>query len=116
MRIKGIPRADAPRDLKSTVVFSVALDGLGSLQIANEKSELGYDDTVTLEGSSPELGEFTIDVTQGPKTNSHPVHKHPSYEAKPVDKTLVQSYQIPGEALWQLKGKCHRESELGSLD
>lgn len=112
VRIKGVPREDAPPDLKSTVVFSVALDGLGSLEIANEQSGPGYDGTVTLEGNSPELGEFTIDITPGSQDNSHPVHKHPSYKDKPLDKTLVQSYQIPGDALWQLKGGSSEESSV----
>ena len=104
VRIRGTPREDAPSDLKSTVIFAVALDGSGSLDVASGGDTLGYDGTVELQGNSPELGEFSVSVTQGPTSNSHPIHKHPSYKDKPLDKTLVQSYQLPGEALWQMKG------------
>ena len=104
VRVKGTPREDAPPDLKSTVIFSVALDGSGSLDVASGGDALGYDGTVELQGNSPELGQFSVSVTQGPKTNSHPIHNHPSYKDKPLDMTLVQSYQLPGEALWQMKG------------
>lgn len=106
VRIKGIPREDAPPKLKTTVVFSAAMEGLGTLQVANEEDQLGYSDTLTLSGSSSELGQFKIDITQGPHSNSHPIHSHPSHAGKPLDRTFVHSFQLPEVALWQSKGGC----------
>jgi hypothetical protein len=103
----GVPlmRCVAPVDLKTTVIFSVSLEGPGNVEVVNEANVLGYDDTVTLKGSTPDLGDFTIDITTGPDSNSHPVHSHPSYVDKPLDKTIVSSYFISEEAsLWQTKG------------
>jgi mannosyl-oligosaccharide glucosidase len=95
----------APVDLKTAVFFSVTLEGPGNVEVANEADILGYDDTVTLKGRTPDLGDFTLDITKGPDSNSHPVHSHPSYAGKPLDRTLVSSHSIPDEAnLWQTKG------------
>ncbi len=103
VRIRGTPRKDAPKDLKSTVVFSVSLEGKGGLEVTNEKDPLGYDGAVTLEGNSPELGSFTLEITKGPDSNAHPVHRHPSYASKPLQRTFAQSYQVPEQGLWQTK-------------
>ena len=103
-RIKGTPREDAPEDLKTTVIFSAAIEGLGSLEVANEPDGLGIEGTVTLQGMTPELGEFKIDITPGPDTNQHPPAVHETYADKPLDRTMVASLQLPVEALWQTKG------------
>ena len=103
-RIRGTPREDAPDDLKTTVIFSAAMDGLGSLEVANEPDDLGIEGTVTLRGSTPELSDFTLDITPGPDTNRHPPAVHETYADKPLDRTMVASLQLPAEALWQTKG------------
>ncbi|KAI9778325.1 MAG: Processing alpha glucosidase I [Geoglossum umbratile] len=104
VRIRGIPRESAPMDLKTTVFFYAALEGLGSVEVENEASTLGYDDTVTLKGITPDLGEFVVDITKGPESNSHPVHSHPSYEDKPLDRTIVHSLSEEAGGMWQAKG------------
>lgn len=107
VRIKGSPRSEAPPDLKTTVVFYAGIEGLGSLEIANEEEALGYEGTVTIKGQTPEsvLGDFRLDITQdsGGKKNAHPRRTHPSYDDKPLARTLVKSLQVPEEALWQAK-------------
>ena len=92
-------------NLKTTVFFYVSLEGLGNVEVINEASILGYDDMVTLRGKTPDLGDFIIDITKGPESNSYPVHSHSSYEDKPLDRTMVSSYLIHEEdSLWQTKG------------
>ncbi|KAI9831970.1 MAG: Processing alpha glucosidase I [Phylliscum demangeonii] len=103
VRIKGIPRDDAPPQLRTTVVFNAAVEGLGALEVANEQDGLGFEGTVTLDGTSSELGDFHVDVTRGPESNAYPVHTHPSHARKPLDRTFVHSTQLPEEALWQTK-------------
>jgi len=103
VRIKGTPREDAPPRLMSTVIFHAAMEGFGSLNVQSERNDLGVEETVVMVGSSNELGDFTLEVTEGPSTNKHPPPSHKSYGAKPLDRTIVQSLQVPEEALWQAK-------------
>lgn len=103
-RITGKPREDAPIGLRTTLVFTASLEGEGELRLANEFDSLGYEGSVELKGQTPELGSFTLAVTS-PKGNHHPISKHASGEGKPLDRTIVASYQLPETALWQTKGK-----------
>ncbi|KAI9813806.1 MAG: Processing alpha glucosidase I [Pycnora praestabilis] len=103
VRIRGTPRDSAPPDLKTTVIFSAGMEGLGSLEVANSPDPLGMEGTVSLEGQTSELGDFKIDITEGPNTNAHPRRGHQSYDEKPLDRTMVASFQVPEEALWQTK-------------
>lgn len=103
VRVRGTPRDDAPAQLMSAVIFYTAMEGFGSLEVANEKDDLGIEGTVTLNGQSTELGDFKIDVTEGPSTNMHPPATHDSYAEKPLDRTMVSSFQVPEEAIWQTK-------------
>jgi mannosyl-oligosaccharide glucosidase len=102
-RIKGQPREDAPAQLMTTLVFYAGMDGLGSLEFANEQDDLGQEANVTLRGQTADLGDFRIDVTRGPDGNVAPKHRHPSWDSKPLDRTMVSSMQVPSDALWQAK-------------
>lgn len=103
VRIKGTPREDAPARLMSTVIFYASMDGFGRLAVTNEPSDLGYEDTVSLKGNANGLGDFTVDITAGPDTNRYPPHVHETYGSKPLDRTLVASFEVPEEAMWQTK-------------
>ena len=103
VRIKGTPSPGAPAGLKYTVIFSAAMEGLGALELAANPDPLGFLDTVVFDGHSPGLGRFSLELTTGPSTNAHPVSQHPSHAEKPLDRTFVQSFQVPEHALWQTK-------------
>jgi mannosyl-oligosaccharide glucosidase len=103
VRVKGVPRADAPEELYSTVVFYAGLDGLGSVEVANEPDPLGFEGTVSINGDTKELGKFTIDITAGPDSNRHPKPHHDSYNGKPLDRTMVASLMAPEGQVWQAK-------------
>jgi len=103
-RVKGVPREDAPEELYTSVVFYAALEGLGSLQAESSNTDpKGFDGDVKLTGFTSDLGSFTIDVTAGPDSNTHPVHDHSSYTEKPLDRTYVQSVLAHPDSLWQVK-------------
>lgn len=102
-RIKGVPRPDAAPDQPSTVIFYAGVEGMGNLGLSNEPNELGYEGDVRLAGKMISLGDFTIDITRGPDTNAHPERMHPSYDEKPLDRTIVSSMNVKPEALWQGK-------------
>lgn len=107
-RIKGTVREDAEvgQSLKTSLWLNAGLEGLGSLQVhdAEANEDLGFDGNVVLKGESNDLGEFTFTITEPEGKNSHPLHGHPSYQTKPLDRTLVHSVQVPAEAIWQAKG------------
>ncbi|KAI9685514.1 MAG: Processing alpha glucosidase I [Bathelium mastoideum] len=103
VRVKGNLREDAPPDVKTTVIFYAGMEGFGSLEVTDDEEEIGYQGDVNLNGQTPDLGQFKIDITKGPNTNNHPQHPHPSYQEKPLDRTLVDSLQVPPETLWQTR-------------
>lgn len=103
VRVKGTPREDAPERLVSTMIFYAAMEGFGNLAVKNKVDELGIEGIVAMEGSSNELGTFTLKVTEGPNSNRHPPPTHKSYEAKPLDRTMVASLQVPDGQAWQAK-------------
>lgn len=72
-RVKGVPRDDALPDQPTTVVFYSALEGLGNLGLHTKSDDSrGFEGDVKLAGYTSDLGEFTIDVTEGPRTNEYP--------------------------------------------
>lgn len=104
-RINGVLREDAPENLLSTVVFYLGLEGLGSVQVSNKFDRKGYEDPVSLKGSTPELGDFKLEITDGPGSdNNHPPRSHDSYNERPLDRTMVKSLMVQHENLWQAKG------------
>lgn len=102
--IKGTPREDSPPRQFTTLVFYAGMEGFGSLSVENEPDDLGIEGDVKLVGSSNELGDFSLEITEGPETNSHPPATHKSYADKPLDRTMVTSVQLPEEQIWQAKG------------
>ena len=103
VRVKGNPRPGSPPNLVSTVMFYAGMEGFGSIGVRNEDDELGIEGNLVLEGSSSELGDFTLEITKGPDSNKHPLPTHPSYADKPLDRTIVTSLQVPEDDLWKVK-------------
>ena len=115
-RIKGTPREDAGPNLRTTVVWYNTLAGFGNLGIEGaDPEEPGIEGDVVLKGQTKELGEFELTVTKG--TGEHPVTGHPSYEEKPLDRTLAHSGQVPEDALWQVKAMmfAHMKGQIDVL-
>lgn len=105
VRVKGTPRENAPEHLITSMIFYAAMEGFGSLQVSNEPDDLGVEGTVRMEGSSNELGDFVLEVTEGPEEkNVHPGPAHKSYASKPLDRTIVSSLQVESANIWQAKG------------
>lgn len=103
-RVKGVPMKGADPDQPTTVVFHAGLEGEGNIEVASERELLGFTGDVKLEGTAPGLGDFKIDVTTGSEDNKHPKHDHPTYQDKPLDRTLVASLTMPKDNVWQTKG------------
>ncbi|CAN6616558.1 mannosyl-oligosaccharide glucosidase [Trichomonascus vanleenenianus] len=102
VRVKGEPIGD-PR-AKTTVVFYSALEGEGVLDLASKLDPKGMKGTIQLRGESPELGKFSLDITEGPSSNVHPVAKgHPLEAEKPTDRSHYASLTVPDDRAWQAK-------------
>ncbi|KAI4175474.1 MAG: hypothetical protein LQ343_001674 [Gyalolechia ehrenbergii] len=117
VRIRGTPRENAPEHLVTSMIFYAAMEGFGSLQVSNEENELGIEGMVKVEGSSNELGSFSLEVTEGPETNVHPPPRHKSYASKPLDRTIVASLQVEDANIWQAKALLfqHMKTEIDEM-
>ncbi|ORY10249.1 glycoside hydrolase [Clohesyomyces aquaticus] len=116
VRIKGTPREDASPDLRTTVVWYSFLEGLGSLDVdEGDEGELAREGDVVMKGQTAELGDFELKVAEG--SGDHPRIDHPSAAEKPLDKTLINSMQLPEEALWQTKPIlfAHLKSQIDAM-
>lgn len=101
--------------MKTTVIWYNTLEGLGSLQAEGDIEETGAEGDVLLKGQTVELGNFEVKITEG--KGDHPHTEHPSFNDKPLDRTLVYSGQVPEDALWQTKAVLFAQlkSEIDQL-
>lgn len=116
VRIRGSPRDNAPEHLVTSMIFYAAMEGFGNLQVSNEEDELGIEGTIKMEGSSTELGKFTLEVTEGPESNVYPPPRHKSYASKPLDRSIVSSLQVEDKNIWQAKGMLCLGHSLGNTE
>lgn len=113
-RVKGTPTEGADPYQPISMIFYSTLEGFGHLGTDSSSSDsTGVEGNVKLEGYSTELGDFTIDVTTGPETNSYPRYNHPSSTDKPLDRSIVASVAFPEEQLWQAKGIFFAQMKAG---
>ncbi|KAI5865551.1 glycoside hydrolase family 63 protein [Durotheca rogersii] len=111
-RIKGVPRDDAPVDLKTTVLFYVASEALGELlDVSGDGDDNGYDGDVTFTGRSEVLGDYTLVVTKG--KGGHPTSAHAVSAKRDAEKTTVKSLTTPLEHLWQTKQLLFQQLKAG---
>ncbi|KAL2433388.1 putative mannosyl-oligosaccharide glucosidase [Exophiala dermatitidis] len=99
-RVKGALREDAPPNLITTLIFYAGMEGLGELGFSSDEPD--DQGRVTLHGQTADLGEFDITFKDATE-NTVPYKIHPSWDAKPLDRTLMCSLPIPAEAIWQAK-------------
>lgn len=101
-RIKGVPRSDVPEDLKTQILLYVSQDGLGNeLAVQQDGLDNGFARDVTFNGKSQELGDFKLVITEG--TGEHPQDRSDIDESQDFTKTVVQSFMVPTEFIWQGK-------------
>ncbi|GAP91718.1 putative mannosyl-oligosaccharide glucosidase [Rosellinia necatrix] len=100
-RIKGEPREDAPEDLKTTVIFYLAAEGLDETIDIAEGTPTGFEEDVTFSGTSKHLGGYKFVVTKG--KGAHPTSEHPASAQRDLEKTVVHSDTVPRHHLWQAK-------------
>lgn len=99
-RIAGTLRDDAPPNTVTSLLFYAGMEGLGELAFAHKPQEQGIKGPVTIHGSTAELGDFDIEIVDGPD-NTLPYKIHPSWDDKPLDATLTQSFVVPPDQIWR---------------
>jgi len=99
-RINGALRDDAPPNHVTTVLFYAGMEGIGELGFAHEPQEQGIAGPVTIHGNTGELGNFDVEIVDGPN-NKLPYKIHPSWDEKHLDVTLAQSFMAPPDQVWR---------------
>ncbi|KAK0619775.1 glycoside hydrolase family 63 protein [Immersiella caudata] len=112
-RIKGELREDTPADRKTVIFFYVSQEGFGSeLEAVPSDDEFGYDEDVTLKGSSQGLGNYKLVVTRG--DGKQPTSDHRlSAQRGPGGQAVVQSLTYPEDLLWQGKQIVFKQLKEG---
>lgn len=98
-RVQGTPMKAASKDLVTSLFFHMAMEGFGDLAVDSASDRKG---SALFKGQTTELGDFTFEVTAG-KKNRFPKKAHPSWDSKPLDRSLITSLQVPPEHLWASK-------------
>ena len=101
-RVKGTKREDAHANIVTTLLFYAGMEGFGELGFAEGTPNSGVDGPVTIHGNTAQLGAFDIEIVDGPD-NKLPYKTHPSWDAKPLDVTLTQSFTVPANEIWRGK-------------
>lgn len=115
LRIRGVPRDDAPADLKTTVIFYVAMDAMeGCAECKLEaREQLGA-------GEDTSVHAVNLDIAH-PKLGAAGMHiSTPSSGSSQNGGTVVKTMNVSEEKLWQAKCEfnSHRSTLVlpGSLD
>ncbi|KAI8388237.1 glycoside hydrolase [Radiomyces spectabilis] len=97
VRIRGKPmRKDAPSI--TNILFYIGLEGSGSMDIVSKLSDKGLESPVRLEGDTPDLGDFEIQIVEGP-LNEHPT----STTGQDLSRTQWFGREAPDGFLWKAK-------------
>jgi mannosyl-oligosaccharide glucosidase len=103
-RIKGSVRPDAPKDLKTTLIFHAGLEGMGHIQVDNEGSpQPGFEGDIKLSGATTDLGTWKMEVRES-ESSKHPVVTHEAAEEKDISRTMVRSVMVRRDVVWQALG------------
>ena len=101
LRVKGTPRENP--DVTTSVIFYAGIDGTGQLDLTDldfEEATAGIED-VKFKGSTPDLGTFTLEVTE--RENQYPRSHHKLARAKDLSRFSFMSVKIPTGKIWQAK-------------
>lgn len=96
VRVKGLPLTS---DVTTTVVFYAGLEGQGDLDLVNKLKKTGLEGDVTLSGQSPELGKFSVKVSEK-EGNKHPNAGHAIDKLRPAANTHYGSITVPDDNVY----------------
>lgn len=106
LKVRGEPQ-QGYEDKSIAIVFYAGLEGAGELRLDGDEPANGFapGDTVGLRGYSPELGNFSVQVSDGPSSNRHksvPRSRVPLPSLDPLN-THYASLTVPTGEVWKAK-------------
>ncbi|KZS99305.1 glycoside hydrolase [Sistotremastrum niveocremeum HHB9708] len=101
-RVKGEPMND---DLPSRIsmLWYLGMEGLGSVDLDNDEEEDGLEGPVRFSGSSPELGDFTVRIVDGPRNEYITRGNHLQDFANKLEKTHYLGLKVQSGSIWRAK-------------
>ncbi|KIY51084.1 glycoside hydrolase family 63 protein [Fistulina hepatica ATCC 64428] len=102
VRVQGEPmNPDLPSRISP--IFYFGLEGFGALEMDTEEDENGIKGDWILSGTTPDLGDFTIRVVDGPDNVylTEGLHAHAFSER--IGKTHFSGHKVPSGGIWQAK-------------
>ncbi|KAH8108478.1 glycoside hydrolase family 63 protein [Phellopilus nigrolimitatus] len=101
-RIKGEP-LDSAFLSRTSFIFYFGVDGLGGLEMDTDEDENGLEGPVKFSGSTPDLGDFTIRIVDGPDNNAVTNSPHAQAFADRIGKTHFTGMRtVPGD-VWKAR-------------
>ncbi|KAG6827909.1 hypothetical protein H0H92_010007 [Tricholoma furcatifolium] len=101
-RVKGEPiNADLPSRIST--IFYFGLEGLGGLEMETDENENGIRGEFKLSGTTPELDDFLIRVTDGPENKAVIDGPHVDDFEERLGRTHFIGQTIPPGAIWRAK-------------
>lgn len=85
------------------VMFYFGLEGAGNIELHNSFNEGGYVEPVVFHGHSPDLGQFSIVVTDDPKKQS----LDSVFPGSSLDSTNVHAMNMEPGSIWKIKGSLN---------
>ncbi|PAV24387.1 glycoside hydrolase family 63 [Pyrrhoderma noxium] len=101
-RIKGGPLNHALPS-RTSFLFYFGVEGLGGIEMDTDEEENGLEGPIRFSGSTPDLGDFTIRVVDGPDNNAISDGPHAHAFAERIGKThFIGLRMAPGE-IWKAR-------------
>ncbi|KAB5596477.1 Mannosyl-oligosaccharide glucosidase [Ceratobasidium theobromae] len=101
-RIKGKP-LDPNQVSRNSLIFYVGLEGLGGVNLETEEREDGYETATELSGVTPELGDFSMKIIDGPNNVYVTQGMHSEVFARTAGKTHITALPVQPGNIWQAK-------------
>ncbi|EJD02084.1 glycoside hydrolase family 63 protein [Fomitiporia mediterranea MF3/22] len=101
-RVKGEP-LDPEIPSRTSFIFYFGVDGLGGIDMDTDEDENGLEGTVKFSGSTPDLGDFSIRVEDGPNNNFVTNAPHAHAFAERIGKTHFLGLRMPPGEIWRAR-------------
>ncbi|KAI9314210.1 glycoside hydrolase [Dichotomocladium elegans] len=98
VRIHGIP-VDNQHPSTTSIIYYFGLEGEGSMDITSQISRKGLRSPVRIEGDTPDLGDFEIEIVDGP-LNRNPTQVVDGHD---LSRTQWWGVEVDDKQIWRAK-------------
>ncbi|TDL27204.1 glycoside hydrolase family 63 protein [Rickenella mellea] len=101
-RIKGVPlKPEIPS--RTSFIFYLGIDGLGGIDMETDEDEHGLEGPVKFSGTTPDLGDFTLRIVDGPDNEAVTTGAHSAAFFDRIGKTHYMGARVPTGDVWQAR-------------